>query len=399
MPVIRATNSSFAQQPAYDTAGQTQQPAAQQQPDRLSPSQVLSGLIGDTSPAGGTPSGSLGWSKTWSGSLSPSTPYIANAAAYADTQGVHAYANAGAYRYNVGQDGTLNLPEGNSVGYQGDAQLGAGVGGDGNLTFNPLKGNLGADGSVGGFIGAKGEGSVTLGTSAFSVTETADAGAGAGAQAQGEIGFHDGKLTLDGGVQGYLGAGVGDNLSLSVNFSQLNHDVSNAEDSAGRAAVRGAEDAAKATAHGLDDAAKTVRRDVDNTAKTVHRDADKTADTVRRDADNTADTVRRAADTAADTAHRDVDNAARTVVRDADTGAKIVASDADKGLKAVAHGVEDAVGKTPVRLAENAVKTAEKEVVKPAAHAVDDVAKTAAHGLKDLAHGAGSVIKSITSLF
>ncbi len=136
--------------------------------------------------------------------------------------GITAQASGNASAYLV--DARAGLDAG-PVQASGDASVGAGVNGNAQVAFDPLKGDVGVNGGVGAFAGAQANETGSLSVDGTTASETANVGAGIGGDAKLDVGMDKGKIDVNFDVGAYLGVGAGVDVSFNV-------DVGKAADSA-----------------------------------------------------------------------------------------------------------------------------------------------------------------------
>jgi hypothetical protein len=128
-------------------------------------------------------------------------------------EGITAQASGNASIYLV--DAKADLDAGPAQA-SADASIGAGVNGNAQVAFNPLKGDVGVNGGVSAFAGAQANETGSLSVDGTTASETANVGAGVGLDAKLDVGVDEGKLDVNFDVGAYLGVGAGADLSFSV---------------------------------------------------------------------------------------------------------------------------------------------------------------------------------------
>jgi hypothetical protein len=103
----------------------------------------------------------------------------------------------------------------------GEALVGAGVNANGQVAFNPLKGDVGANAGVGAFAGAQANETGSLSVDGTTASETANVGAGVGIDAKLDVGLDKGTVDVSFDVGAYLGVGAGADISFSVNVPKV----------------------------------------------------------------------------------------------------------------------------------------------------------------------------------
>ncbi|MBV8809772.1 MAG: hypothetical protein JO033_13950 [Acidobacteriaceae bacterium] len=102
-----------------------------------------------------------------------------------------------------------------------DASVGAGVNGNAQVAFNPLKGDVGVNGGVGAFAGAQANETGSLSVDGTTASESANVGAGVGFEDKLDLGIDKGKIDVNLDVGAYLGVGAGVDVSFNVNVPQV----------------------------------------------------------------------------------------------------------------------------------------------------------------------------------
>ncbi|MBV8068943.1 MAG: hypothetical protein JO270_03495 [Acidobacteriaceae bacterium] len=102
-----------------------------------------------------------------------------------------------------------------------EAAVGAGVNGNAQVAFNPLKGDVGAQAGVDAFAGAQANETGSVSVDGTTASETANVGAGIGVDAKLDVGIDKGKIDVAFDVGAYLGVGAGADVSFTVNVPKL----------------------------------------------------------------------------------------------------------------------------------------------------------------------------------
>lgn len=136
--------------------------------------------------------------------------------------GISAQASGNANAYLV--DARAGLHAGPAQA-SAEALVGAGVNGNAQVAFNPLKGDVGANAGVDAFAGAQANETGNLSVDGTTASETANVGAGVGFDAKLDMGIDKGKVDVNFDVGAYLGVGAGADVSFSVNVPKVADDA------------------------------------------------------------------------------------------------------------------------------------------------------------------------------
>ena len=187
--------------------------------------------------------------------------YDTGAGASASVKGnavdLKAYGSAEAYLAKVEGHAVWNSP-GNVVGVaaNGKAEVGASVDGAGNVTIDPLHGQVDGKVEAGAFVGAKAEGDAKVDVGPAEADAKGDIGAGLGAKVDADVGFEKGKINVEFGAQAYLGVGGGGDVDFSIDVGKAGTEAI----AVGKAAAPVAQAATKA----VDNVADNVSKDAAN---------------------------------------------------------------------------------------------------------------------------------------
>lgn len=132
--------------------------------------------------------------------------------------GITAQASGSAGAYLV--DARAGLHIGPAQG-SAEASVGAGINGNAQLAFNPLKREAEADAGVTAFAGAQANETGSLSVDGTTASETANIGAGVGVDAKLDVGVDKGKVDVNFEVGGYLGVGAGADISFNVDVPKV----------------------------------------------------------------------------------------------------------------------------------------------------------------------------------
>lgn len=168
-----------------------------------------------------------------------------------------AYGSAEAYLAKVEGDAAWNSP-GNvvRVAANGKAEVGARVDGTGDVTIDPLHGQVDGKVEAGAFAGAKAEGDAKVDVGPAEADAKGDIGAGLGAKVDADVGFEKGKISVEFGAQAYLGVGGGGDVDFSIDVGKAGAEAM----AVGKAAAPVAQEATKA----VDNVAANVSKDAAN---------------------------------------------------------------------------------------------------------------------------------------
>jgi hypothetical protein len=101
-----------------------------------------------------------------------------------------------------------------------EAQLGASIGGEGEIEIDLMEGEIELEGEIGAFAGVSVEGEVTKSIGPAEIGVEGEIGVGIGASAEGEIEFEDGKFKFDGNISAYYGVGGGFGYSFEIDIPE-----------------------------------------------------------------------------------------------------------------------------------------------------------------------------------
>ena len=160
--------------------------------------------------------------------------------------------------------GRYGIAEGSA---RGEAYVGARAEAQGEVVFDPLKGNIGAQGEIDAYAGASAEVDGKIDIGGVGAEGGVQAYAGIGFEADIGASFDNGKLDLSFEFGAALGIGAGWDIQLSIDFAKLKDTISKYVPAA-RLAFEAAETAVD-VAKGVVDVGKDVVEGVGNAAKKV----------------------------------------------------------------------------------------------------------------------------------
>ncbi len=193
---------------------------------------------------------------------------------------------------------------------EGHASAGAEINGEGSLEVDLKEGSFGLEGSLDAFAGAEAGIEAGLESDLVDVGISGGAYAGIGIHAEGEIGFEDGKFTMEGSFGLALGVGIHFGVDISIDFNEIGEKITGAIDDfkegvndavnylsdAGAVIIDAAEDFFEDAGEFIEDAIDDVGdyvedtwQDIKDTAGDVWEDVSDAAEDVWEDVSNTAE--------------------------------------------------------------------------------------------------------------